>query len=244
MQKDPTLRPSSAAEVARRLQLIQKQEGLRLSEVIVENEAPLPLKGGGPIVDEDRTHVPAELPEVSAPVAPRPPAHHPSEPVDPIATGQTDTAGLDPTSSAVEAKRARVTMLALAVLILLGGFIGWTILTASGDVEPEREDGDFEPEDDEVEIIPTPDPPDALTGVFLDQDTVLFEWSIPTGATDESGTTWRVVRTDTPGIPFETVESPSIEISGLDADESPCINVATVTNGVSSDPTQNVCATR
>ncbi len=241
MQKDPTNRPTSAAEVARRLQMIQKQEGLRLSEVIVENEAPLPLSGSGPVIDDDRTHVPTELPEVSAPLEPN--ALNPAAPV--ARRSETDGAESSPhvfdtDAAASEAKRARVAMVAVAALLVIGMFVGWTILTAPPDVDPGREEQDFDPEDDFGDIIPTPEPPTDISGSFLDPTRVTFEWSDIEGAS----ATWKVWRVDTTDIPFVTVDSPTYEITGVEEDITPCIEVSAVVDGISSAPSQSVCASR
>lgn len=253
MQKDPTLRPASAAAVARRLQMIQKQEGLRLSEVIVENEAPLPLKGGAPIIDEDRTHVPTELPEVSAPVDLSSPSS-PSSPSSrasqssrspqapqshPLSNPSNTIDGVDATTSANDAKRARVALAAVAALLVIGGFVGWSVINASPDVDPEREEQDFERNDDLGEIVPTPEPPADITGTFSDPTRVTFTWS---GVDDDTTATWKVLRADVTGIPIETVDTPVFEIVDITPGDVPCINVSTVVNGISSAPSQSVCA--
>lgn len=240
MQKDPTNRPTSAADVARRLQMIQKQEGLRLSEVIVENEAPLPLSDSGPVIDDDRTHVPSDLPEVSAPLQSQPFDAPSPRPGGALPSAQPSPHTFDPAAAASEAKRARVAMVAVAVLLAVGLFIGWTVLTTAPDVDPGREEQDFEPEDDLGEIVPTPDPPADVSGSFVDPTRVVFEWT----GIEGTSATWKVSRADTTGIPFVTVDSPSYEITGVEEDITPCIEVSAVVDGVSSAPSQSVCAAR
>lgn len=235
MQKDPTLRPSSAADVARRLQLIQKQEGLRVSEVIVENVAPLPLKDDTPEIDDDRTHVPTDLPEVSAPIDLNFP---PQAGLRPDAFADT-IGGFDATRPAADAKRARVAMVAVAALMAIGGYVAWTAISTPPDVDQEQEP-EFERLDDLGEILPTPDPPADIAGVFVDPTVVRFEWTAPE-QTEETTMTWKVVRTDTTG--FETVDTPSFEITNVEDAVIPCIEVSTVVDQVTSEPSLTTCAT-
>ncbi len=253
LRKDPSTRPQSAAEVARRLQQTQADAGLRLSEIVIENEAPYPSIDlrDTPEVREvpavDRTHVPESVPDVVEVGEPTPPGvldqdrtnliTGPARPGASVAApvaAPSEQFQVEPTSP----KRAIIAALSTLAFLVVGGFVVWTAVQSPEDIGDERETPtDFQADDDDVQIIQAlPQVPLDVAAEELTSSTVRFTWEDG----EVEGTTWQVRRSDR-AEDLGRVEEPRIDLPGLLATERPCIEVRSNVDGVWSAWSATAC---
>ena len=246
LQKDPDDRPQTAAEVARRLQQAQAEAGLRLSEILIENEDSFPTidlreADPEPEIVADRTHVPESLPDLVEVADPASlldadrtssvtgPARPGATAVSPGAPATSPQFQVDPISH----KKTIITGLATVAFVAVAGFVGWTAIQSPEDISEAREsEPEFQTTDEPTPIIQAlPQTPVEITAEDLSPSTVRFTWEDG----EVEGTTWQVRRTDTEASDLGRIDEPQIDLTELLATERPCIEVRSNVDGVWSD---------
>ena len=243
MAKAPEARPTSADEVARAFQGIQRSLGIAVTEVARETAAPPPSDPAASSEPSDSR---------SAPTIARTVAKEPAESVAsmtvarPVPRSEAYPGGVEPEPSGDDegagAQSVRMRWIAVggAVVLLVIALGLWAVLSAGEEgTGGTTAAGGFEQEDD---LFSQPFTPTAVVAAFTDSDTVEVAWSeVGVKETD----VFRVQRVDSGFSDDDPVEVNSVPavFNGIDA-TTPCFRVVMIRSGRISTASQRACASR
>ncbi len=239
MSKDAAVRPVSATEVAQRLQVIERDLGLAVTNLVQERTAEsvglledaADRSGGSSAPTIARTQV---RPEAEAESASNMTITRPTEPVPPTEPDELES------GEPVETRRGRTSIAIGGGAIVLVAALAWWGFTASTTDDPQLPETTdaFVQEDD---LFDFPVTPIGVAVLRLDTEEVEVGWDMGDAV---EGDSFRIERVDAnaPDDSRVTAAESPVVIEGVSPGDTPCFEVSMVRSGRISPPSATACA--